>query len=94
MEISTFELRILLKDAAEIGAQAALSKAGILKEWISKAEAYRRYGERTVQRWISEGKVKPRRPSPNAVKAFINLQEIETVNKAFNTPVYQSWNKK
>ncbi len=93
MEISTFELRILLKDAAEMGAQNALSKAGIVKEWISRAEAYRRYGERTVRRWIDENKIKPRRPSPKAAKAFINLMEIEAANKAFNTPIYQTISK-
>ncbi|WP_026902962.1 hypothetical protein [Pedobacter glucosidilyticus] len=89
MEITLLTLRNMLADAAEIGAQTALTKAGLIKPWISKAEAFRRYGEKTVKRWIAEGQVKLRYPSINAVKKHINLEEIEAVNKAYNTPIYK-----
>lgn len=79
----------MLADAAELGAQTALTKAGLIKPWISKAEAFRRFGERTVKRWLAEGQVQLRSPSPNAVKKHINLKEIEEVNKAYNTPIYK-----
>ncbi|MBC7655086.1 MAG: hypothetical protein H7098_11510 [Oligoflexus sp.] len=89
MEITLLTLRSMLADAAELGAQTALTKAGLIKPWISKAEAFRRYGERTVKRWIAEGLVKPCSPSPNAVKKHISLKDIEEVNKAYNTPFYK-----
>lgn len=90
MQLSPFELRSLLKDASELGAQTALTKAGLIKPWISKSDAYRRYGTCTVNRWLSEGLIKLRTSTPNAVKKHINLKEIEEVNKAYNTPIYQN----
>ncbi|GAB1462202.1 hypothetical protein [Pedobacter sp.] len=89
MEITPLTLRRMLADAAELGAQTALANAGVIKPWISKAEAYRRYGERTVKRWLDEDLIKLRASTPSAVKRHINLKEIEEVNKAYNTPIYQ-----
>lgn len=88
MQITLLVLRNMLADAAELGAQNALTRAGLIKPWISKADAFRRYGERTVRRWIAEGLVKPCLSTPNAVKKHINLKEIEAINKAYNTPIY------
>ncbi|MCY1518618.1 hypothetical protein D9M68_533400 [compost metagenome] len=82
------QLIMLLRDAAEMGAVNALSRAGILKPHMSIAEAKRMYGVRTVDRWIKEGKVKLRLSSPNATKRHIVRSEIEAVAKAVNRPIY------
>lgn len=92
MEITPLTLRAMLADAAEIGATNALIKVGELKPWISKAEAYRRYGMRTVNKWIEAGLIKLSKPTPNSVKRHINVQEIEAVNKAYNKPIYNNGN--
>jgi hypothetical protein len=88
IQLTVLQLRALLSDAAELGATNALIKVGSLKPWISKTEAYRRFGTKTVNRWLIEGLIKLRSSTPNAVKKHINLMEIETVNKAYNTPLY------
>lgn len=54
MEITIGQLSELLKDAAELGAQRALSGAGILKPNLKKSEAYTIYGRSIVDRWIRE----------------------------------------
>lgn len=77
----------MLSDAAEMGAKKALQEAGVLKPWLSKAEAYRKYGERTVKRWITERKIIPKLPSPNSVKKFISREEIEALAKSLK-PLY------
>lgn len=35
----------------------ALARANTRKEWISKAEADKRYGRKSVDRWIRERKI-------------------------------------
>ena len=45
MEITPLTLRTMLADAAELGAQTALTNAGLIKPWISKAEAFRLCGQ-------------------------------------------------
>lgn len=47
----------LITSAAEMGANNALRSAGLDKSQVSKAEAYRRYSRKRVDRWISDGLV-------------------------------------
>jgi hypothetical protein len=88
MEISLLVLRNMLADAAELGAKTALKEAGLIKPWITRAEANRRFGEGTVNRWIAEDLIKLRKSDPNSAKKFISIDDIEAVNKAFKTPLY------
>jgi len=57
----------MLCTAAEIGAKNALRVMGIDKTQISKAEAYRRYSRRRVDRWVREGKIIPVKSSKSVL---------------------------
>lgn len=81
-----FLLAQLLSDAAEMGANKALSKTGVIKPWLSKAEAYRMYGERIVKRWDDEGKIKAERMSPSSNKLFYPRTALEALDKS-SSPV-------
>lgn len=72
----------LLADAAELGATAAFTKAGILKPFLSKTEAYNIYGRRTIDRWLEEKRIKAIRMSHNSTKRYISRVELEAVHKS------------
>jgi hypothetical protein len=52
------ELIDLLKNATAEGAGKALLSSGILRDHLSKTEAYKIYGRSTVDRWLSEKLIK------------------------------------
>ena len=84
MEISMPQhmLAAMLLVAAESGATAALSKAGIQRSTICKQEACRLYGRKKVERWITEGRIK----KTKADKWEIDRVEIELLHKTTATP--------
>lgn len=82
--LETYQLRQLLTDAAELGAQRALEKAGNLSPQVTKAEAYRLYGRAQVDRWISERVVKQ---IHTGHRVRLLRAEIEAVAKA-NQRIY------
>lgn len=59
IQLQELQLRQMLSTAAEIGAKNALRIMGVDKSQVSKAEAYRRYSRRRVDRWVREGKIIP-----------------------------------
>lgn len=83
-------LTALMADAAEIAVNSALSKAGLIKPFISKQDAYKAYGRAIVDRWILEGLVTPRKDGQASAKWRIDRAEIEAVAKASNRPSYLS----
>lgn len=68
--------------AAEAGATAAFSKAGLQLSTMSKSEACRQYGRAKVERWIREGKIK----KTKADKWEIDRNEIEILHKLTSNP--------
>ena len=62
-------------NSATIAVKKALFDLGISKEEISKAEAYRRFGRRTIDRWIREGHITL---LPRNTKKMINIIELES----------------
>lgn len=84
MELSFAQLQSLLSEAAEQGAKKALISVGKISPFISRSEAYRRYGKRQVDRWIAEGIVSVIKDGTNTSKTRIDLMQIETVAKASN----------
>jgi hypothetical protein len=81
------EFRNALVDAAELGALKALAHVGALKPYISMREAFRRYGEAIVKRWIDEGIVTPHQDGPGAKKR-IDRVGIEAIARASNRASY------
>lgn len=87
MTIEPFELQKMLTQAAEIGATAAMSKYGILKPYLSIAEAYRIYGRGNVDRWLKEKLIK-RINDGEGTKIRLNRVELEIVAKTSNRLSY------
>jgi hypothetical protein len=77
--METYQLRQILTDAAELGAQRALAKAGITSATVSKSEAYALYGRRTVDMWIEQRQVKPRKTGK---RYRLEIAELEAAGKA------------
>jgi len=53
--LTSFQLQKLLSDASELGALKALAKVGTIKPYLKKSEAFRRFGRKNVEQWISQG---------------------------------------
>lgn len=89
MLITTTEahLRTLLDHAAELGAQRALERAGIVNPTITRPQAERIYGRRQIDRWIKERLIKVIQDGPGATHR-ISVSELESVAKASNRHTY------
>jgi peptidyl-tRNA hydrolase len=73
-ELHEKQLRQMLATAAELGAKNALREMGVDKSQISKAESYRRYSRRRIDRWLREGKIKPVKSNGSVV---FNVSELD-----------------
>jgi len=78
LEFQEFQLRQMLTTAAEMGAKNALREMGVDKTQISKAEAYRRYSRRRIDRWMKEGKIKPVKSNGSIL---LNVSELESISQ-------------
>jgi hypothetical protein len=76
------ERQLLLQAGAELGAIAALIKTGKLKPYITKAEAYRLYGRKNVERWLDDGLLTPRKDGNHSAGWRIDRLEAELIVKA------------
>jgi len=79
-----------LQDVAEIGAQKALEKAGLLKPYLKLREAKRMYGPAIVERWVREGLVDKIKDGDNSANVRINRAQIEAVAKSSNRSTYMT----
>ncbi len=86
--IFDYDLRDILTDAAKLGATAALAGAGLLKPYLSKAEAYRLYGRYKVDKWIRMQMVSVNQDLGNNDKGRIDRVEIEAVASSQNLATY------
>ncbi len=75
IELQEFQLRQMLTTAAEMGAKNALREMGVDKSQISKAESYRRYSRRRIDRWVREGKIMPVKSNGSVV---FNVSQLES----------------
>jgi hypothetical protein len=82
MEIAENKLRNMLSAAAELGALLALKKAGVShSDEISQREAYRRFGESRVKKWLHTGRIRRLKGGERNHKATYSLAELETMYK-------------
>lgn len=77
-QLHEFQLRQMLSSAANLGAKNALREMGVDKTQISKAEAYRRYSRRRIDRWVKEGKIIPIKSKGSVM---FNSGELETISQ-------------
>lgn len=80
-EISPFQLKNIIREAAELGALIALTRTGKLKPYLKKREAYAHFGESQVNRWIAEGKITVRKDGTQTAAWRIDRIEIEAIIK-------------
>ena len=58
MELSVLQLKEIINTASRNAADQALAQAGLLKEEITQAEAFRIHGRARVESWCNQGLVK------------------------------------
>lgn len=79
MEISTAQLRLIIRESAELGAIIALTETGKLSPYLKKREAQRKYGKGKVEGWLASGQLTIRSDG-NATAAWrIDRLEIEAI---------------
>lgn len=88
MTFEKYELRGLLADAAELGAQRALIMAGELAPYMSKAEAYRQYGRSQVDRWLKEELLTPVKDGTKTSRVRLDRMQLEVLAKSSNRFTY------
>jgi hypothetical protein len=91
IELSFDKLREMLEEAAQIGALKALKQSGInVNDEISQREAYRRFGEANVKRWIHLRMIKKVKLNERNSKVTYSLQELTSIQST----LYVSTNRK
>lgn len=73
------ELVNLLSEAVAIGAKKVLVETLQLKPYVSKSEAYKKYGRRLVDRWLKEGLIKQIKDGDTNHSIRIDRVELESV---------------
>lgn len=80
--MSLSQLRALLVDAGEIAAKKALTDAGLLKPYLSKSQAEKKYGRPNIARWTEDGLLHPSRGHTKNDHWRYDTHELEAVYKA------------
>lgn len=84
MEISPLLLNQITKEAAELGAIAALVKTGQLKPFLNKSEAFFLFGRQNVEHWLEKGLVIKRKDGTKSAAWRLDRLELEVASKSFN----------
>ena len=84
IELEVLELRNMMLEVATIAAKKAMASAGILSPYVSKAQAYKMYSRRLVDRWIKEGLIKEIKDGEYNMKIRISRIELETAAATSN----------
>jgi len=82
------ELVILLKNATTTGTTKALAECSHLGDQLSKAEAYRLYGRGSVDRWISEGLIRPSANNGKNPSKCLDREKVEAIAASSNRNTY------
>ncbi len=81
------QLRQMLSTAAEMGAKNALRDMGVDKTQISKAEAYRRYSRRRIDRWVRKGKIMPVKSMKSVLFDSAELEAISQTIELYHNHI-------
>ena len=80
--ISTHQLKLIIREAAEMGAIQALTKAGKLKPYLKKTEAFRKYGRANIEHWAGQGLITIRKDGDHSAAWRIDRLEVEAIVKS------------
>lgn len=82
--ISSHQLKLIIRDAAEMGAIQALTKAGKLKPYLKKSEAFRKYGRANIEQWAEKGLITVRKDGDFSASWRIDRMEVEAIVKSID----------
>lgn len=82
LQIAPHQLRFLLGQAAALGAQLALAQTGKIRPYLNKSEAIRLYGCASIENWIEEGLITPRKDGDHSACWRIERIEVEAIVRA------------
>jgi hypothetical protein len=88
MEISLPHLRTMLSEAAELGATRALAQAGVIKPFLTQAEAFRLYGRGNVESWVTAGLILSKKDGDFNTKVRLDRIQLEVIAKSNNWKAY------
>jgi len=81
---SEVEFKKTIQTVTELTTYAVLTKLGLLQPYLSLNEAYKMYGEGTVDRWVREGLIHKIKDGDGNSPVRINRVEIESVAQTSN----------
>lgn len=73
-----------LEAAAKVASVQTLVSVGVIKPYVSVREAYRMYGEGTVERWCREGVIKKIKDGEGNSKIRISRVQLEAAAETQN----------
>lgn len=82
LRLEPHQLRLIIREAAEMGALLALSKTGKLKPYLKKSEAFRKYGRANVERWAKENLVSVRKDGGCSAAWRLDRIELEAIARS------------
>ncbi|MEJ6980735.1 hypothetical protein WG906_09765 [Pedobacter sp. P351] len=82
------QLKQLMTDCVELGTKSTLIELNILKPFLSKNEAYKKYGRGTVDRWIKEGNLKAIKDGTTSSSIRLDRITLEILSKASTRHTY------
>ncbi len=82
------QLQKLMVDCVELGTMKTLVEMNILKPFLSKREAYKKYGRGTVDRWIREGNLKAVKDGSTSSSIRLDRMKLEVLSKASTRHTY------
>lgn len=85
MDISEYELSVIIDHAADAAVMRFAAKNGIIAPTMKKEEACRLYGRAKVERWIKQGKLKKGKDD----KWDIDKVYIDSLNRDLS-PIYKT----
>ena len=82
MEISPVLLKLITKEAAELGAITTLVKTGRCKPFLNKSEAFRCFGRANVEHWLEEGLITKRKDGDHSATWRLDRLELEVIARS------------
>ena len=82
--LTSHQLGLLLRDAAEMGAKLALAKTGKIRPYLNKSEAFRLYGRKNIEDWIEWGLITSRKDGDHSATWRIDRIEAEAIQKSLD----------
>jgi hypothetical protein len=79
IQITHHQLKLMLQEAAALGAKAALIQTGKIKPYLTKAESFRLYGRKNIEQWINEGLITARKDGDQSASWRIDCIEVEAI---------------